>query len=286
MESGNHFCFNGKILLTGKLIISADNRCFRFGDGFFETMKMVDENIALYKYHFERLFSSLQLLKFETPDYFTAEYLLNQIKIITKKNNHTKAARIRLTIFRGNGGLFDYENNFANYTIQTWQLDPAIALNKKGLITGIYTKARKAIDDFSHIKSNNYLPSVMAAMWSKENKLDDAIILNTNNRLAEATIANIFLMKDGKVKTPSLSEGCVNGVMRKYVIECLKKENIPFEETKVEADELAEASELFTTNAIQEIKWVQKCNKFNYGREFSKYLHHTFIQSLHKHISE
>ncbi|HEY2727875.1 MAG TPA: aminotransferase class IV [Parafilimonas sp.] len=278
MESGKYFLYNEKIFTKGKLIISADNRSFRFGDGFFETMKMIKGNIVLSDYHFQRLLSSLQLLKFEKPDYFNTAYLLNQTKKIALKNQHSESARIRLIVFRSDGGLYDYENNFPNYIIQTWKSDPQIStLNKKGLITGIYNKARKTCDDFSHIKSNNYLPYVMAAMWAKENKMDDALILNNYNRIAEATIANLFIVKNGKIKTPVLSEGCVNGVMRRFLIECLQKENIPFEETQIETDEIAEANELFLTNAVQGIKWVKKCDKYNYSSELAEYLYNKFL---------
>ena len=105
MENGKYFCFNENIFKTGKAVLTADNRSFRFGDGFFETMKVIDENIPLSEYHFERLFTSLQLLKFEIPAYFTAAYLSDKIKNIVLKNNHAKLARIRLTIFRGDGNL-------------------------------------------------------------------------------------------------------------------------------------------------------------------------------------
>ena len=79
---------------------------------------------------------------------------------------------------------------------------------------------------FSHIKTNNYLPYLMGALWAKENKLDDAVILNNYNRVADATIANIFLVKNSIITTPSLSEGCVDGVMRKYLLHSFQKENI------------------------------------------------------------
>ena len=283
MENGKCFCYNGKQFTTGKLIISADNRSFRFGDGFFETMKMINGNVALLDHHFERLFSSLQLLKFEKPDYFTAAYLSEQIKNLVSKNKHDAFSRIRLTIFRGNGGLYDYENNFPNYIIQTWRPDPGTsALNEKGLVTGIYTRARKSCDDFSHIKSNNYLPYVMGAMWAKENKMDDAIMLNNYDRIADASIANIFLVKDGKIKTPALSEGCVSGVMRKYIIQCLQKNNIPFEETQIDREELYEANEIFLTNAVQGIKWIRQCEDYRFNAELSKYLYNQFLLPLYK----
>lgn len=277
MESGKYLLYNDEMIVSGTAIITADNRSFRFGDGFFETMKLVDGEIALNKYHFERLFASLEAFQFEIPEHFTAAYLLEQIKKLAAKNGH-QLARIRLTIFRGDGGLYDYENNIPNYIIQTWPLNPSVLqLNKKGLVTGIYTKARKACDDFSHIKTNNFLPYIMGALWAKENKLNDAIILNNFNRIADATIANIFLVNDGKIKTPALSEGCVSGVMRRFLIECIKKENIPLEETAIPVDALTEANELFITNAVQGIKWISRCESNSYQSQLAGYLHNKFL---------
>ena len=149
MEAGKFFLYNGEMIASGKPVITADNRSFRFGDGFFETMKMIDGNIVLSDYHFQRMFSSLQLLKFQTPDEFTIEHLTEAIKKIAAKNEHTKLARIRLTIFRGDGGLYDVADNFPNYIIQTWKADEAsLSFNKEGLITGIYADARKTCDAF------------------------------------------------------------------------------------------------------------------------------------------
>ena len=271
---------NGKLITSGKAVITADNRSFRFGDGCFETMKMIDGNIVLSNYHFERLLSSLYVLKFDVPEYFTAAYLSEQIKNLALKNKHADA-RIRLTIFRSDGSLYDYENNFPNHIIQTWALpSPEFTFSKEGLTAGIYINARKTSDDFSHIKSNNFLPYVMAAAWAKENKLSDAIIINNYNRIAETTIANIFMVKDGKIKTPAFTEGCVNGVMRRYLIECIKKENIPFEEVAITIEELADANELFTTNAIRGLSWIAKCDKHNYGNQLAAYLYNRFLPDL------
>jgi len=281
MENGRYFCYDEKLFKTGKAVISADNRSFRYGDGFFETMKMIKGNIVLKEYHFERLFSSLELLKFERPVHFTVAYLLKQVIDLTLKNKHTEHARIRLTIFRGDGGLYDPENNLPHYIIQSWQLHAGdFSFNKKGMATGIYTNARKTCDDFSPIKTNNYLPYLMAALWAKENKLDDAIVLNNYNRIADATIANIFLVKDGKIKTPALSEGCISGIMRRYLLKALQQENIPFEETMIQREELAEAGEVFTTNAGQGIRWVKQCEKYNYRHELSDYLYNKFLLPL------
>lgn len=277
MEEGIFFYYNDKLYKTGEMVISPNNRSFRYGDGFFETIKMINGDIALSHYHFERLFSSLQILKFTSPSYFTHAYLSDQIKKLAVKNGQ-KSARIRITIFAGDYGLYEEDKRSAAYIIQTWQLNPEILkLNENGLITGIYKDAQKNCDAFSHIKNNNYLPYAMAAIWAKENKLNDAFLLNNFNRIADASIANIFIIKDGKIKTPALSEGCIAGVMRRHLIKCIQQENIPFEETQIEAEELYEANEIFLTNAIRGIRWVKQCGKINYINQLAKYLYDKFL---------
>ncbi len=277
MEAGKYFIYNGELLHSGKLVLSIDNRSFKYGDGCFETIKLVNDDISLSHYHFERLFSSLNILKLKPASFFTHAYLSKQIKTLAEKNNHSHAARIRLTVFRNENDLQETDNT-CSYTIQTWQLNKDILdLNKAGLITGLYRDAKKTCDNFSHIKSNNYLPYVMAAVWTKENKLGEAFILNNFNRIADASIANIFIVRNGKIKTPALSEGCVAGIMRRHLIKCIKEENIPFEETVIETEELSEAHEIFLTNAIRGIRWVKQFEKSNYGNELSKYLHQKFI---------
>lgn len=281
MAGKQYLYSNGKVYSADKLLISPNNRSFRYGDGFFETMKMINGKIVLADYHFERLFSSLDLLQFEKPNYFTVDYLKKNIEELAKKNGHSKLARVRLMIYRGNGGLYDPENHFPNHLIQTWELNPSNnKLNENGLVIDIFKDARKACDHYSHVKSNNYLSYAMAALWAKKNKLNDAIVLNSFDRIADATIANVFIVYNGTVKTPALTEGCVSGVMRRHIIACLRKENIPVEETKIETEELENASEVFFTNAGYGIRWIQRCGNSNYTNELSGLLYKKFVETI------
>jgi branched-subunit amino acid aminotransferase/4-amino-4-deoxychorismate lyase len=281
MHSNQYLHFNGKILSADKLLISPNNRSFRYGDGFFETIKMINGKIILEDYHFERLFTSLELLQFEKPHYFTADYLRTHIEELAKKNYHSKLARVRLMIFRGDGGLYDPENHFPNHLIQTWELNPSNnILNENGLVIDIFKDAKKACDNYSHVKSNNYLSYAMAALWAKKQHLNDALLLNSYNRIADTTIGNIFIVKDGVVKTPALNEGCVSGVMRRHLLKCMREENMPVEETAIEADELLQASEVFLSNGIYGIKWVRSCGNSNYTQQLSALLHKKFVTTL------
>jgi branched-chain amino acid aminotransferase len=274
--------YNGQFYNEDEALISANNRSFRYGDGFFETMKMLNEKIILRDYHFERLFSSLELMQFEKPGYFTPEYFEHQIKTLVEKNNHSKITRVRLMIFRGDGELYGEQNNFPNYIIQTWQRSETYnQLNNEGFVIDIFKDARKACDNYSHIKHNNYLLCVMAALWAKKNNLNDALVLNPYERIADATIANIFIVKDGRVKTPALTEGCISGVVRRYLLKCMREEGIPVEETSIIADDVLQAREVFLTNTAYGIRWVRKCGKSEYANDFTQRLYKEFVVPLY-----
>ncbi len=261
---------NGKVINEINAVVSINNRSFRYGDGCFETMKVSKGKLLFADYHFERLFNSLELLQFTVPSFLTPEYLLANILNLTQKNHHEKLARIRLTIYRGEGGLYDPQNLVPNFTIQTWELNPTNnLLNENGLVIDIFEKSRKICDNYSAIKSNNYLGYAMAALWTKEQHLNDAILLNPYNRVADATIANVFIIKDGIVKTPSLSEGGINGIMRRYLLNQLPEIAVPVEESMLTMDDLLEADELFLTNSIYGIRWVKQLRDKMYGNSIT-----------------
>src|SRR6187399_1599297 len=244
-----YFNYNGRFFADDETVLSKDDRSYRYGDGLFETMKLINGNILLKEYHFERLFSGLDVLKFHIPILYEKDKIEKEIKELSKKNECERSARIRLSVSRGNGGLYDCDNK-SSYLIECWPLQQK-DLNENGLIIDIFPDARKSIDIFSNLKSANYLPYVMAAIWAKENKLNDALILNQHDRICDSTIANVFWVKDNKVFTPPLSEGCVAGVMRKKILELVTlNPDYLLYETVLSQEILLQADEVFLTNAI------------------------------------
>jgi len=281
MNNNFFIYYNDALLKEDAPIITANNRGLRYGDGFFETMKIINGKIILKDIHFERLFTSLELLQFQQPAYFNASFLEEKIVVLTKKNHQQKEARVRLNIFRANGDLYNPENHLPNYIMQTSLLNTHHhTLNKEGLKVDIFKDAKKVFDKFSHIKSNNYLPYTMAALWAKQNNVDDALLLNADNHIADATIANVWIVLNGIIKTPPLTEGCINGVMRKYLLTCLQKEGIPFQEVSITLDDIAQAQEIFLTNAITGIKWIKQCGKNAYHTQAAPYLFEKFVEPL------
>jgi branched-chain amino acid aminotransferase len=278
----NHVCVNGKILPANKPVLAADNRGYRYGDGLFETMKLIKGGLVLEKYHFERLFSGLKLLQFRIPSLFTTAKLRKEIIALCKKNDCTELARVRLSVFRGNGGLYD-ETKGLQYLIECWPAERQVNdLNKNGLDIDIYPDAQKSCDLFRNLKSANYLPYVMAAQYAKANKLNDCLVSNVKGRIADATIANIFLVKNNLVITPSLAEGCVNGVMRRYLLEKLgSSANFESREGVVTKNDLETFDEVFLTNAMYGIRWVKSFRNKVYTNTQTIQLFRDYIAPLY-----
>ena len=110
--------------------------------------------------------------------------------------------------------------------------------------------------------------------------MNDAILLNPQGHLADATIANIFLVTNGLIQTPALSEGPVSGVMRKHVLKQLRNKGYEVQEGIVTVDDLANASEVFLTNAIYGMRWVKQCGKSAYSHQLVPHLYKEIIAPL------
>lgn len=270
----NFVNLNGKLIEKEKANFSPDNHSYRYGDGLFETMKLMKGSILLGDHHFVRLFSGLNTLKFKIPILFTKQIIDEQIRKLCKKNNCEELARIRLSVSRGNGGLNDCDNDFS-YVIECWPLDQSV-LNQNGLVIDIFPDAKKSIDIFSNLKSANYLPYVMAAIWAKENKLNDALILNQHERICDSTIANVFWVKDDKIFTPPLSEGGISGVMRRRILET--ESNVY--EANLTKNILMDADEVFLTNVIKEIRWIKQCGNKIYDNKMASKIFTHLVQTI------
>ena len=270
-----YFVHNGQLFREGKAVISPDNRSFRYGDGLFETMRVINGNILLKALHFERLLRGMKLLQFDIPEFFTAVQLEEDIVSLCKKNRIEDKAVVRLVVFRNDGGLYDLEDMRPNYIIQGMPLQqyPAAPAGDGGLVIDIYPDASKACNIFSEVKSNNFLLYVMGAMYARQNGLGDCLILNQYGRIADATIANVFWIKNRVIYTPPLEEGCVAGVTRRFLLQQLPAAGYTLNEQPLTPDDLLSADEVFLTNSVRGIRAVGKCRNCSYSSSLTKEIH-------------
>jgi len=274
-----YIIFNGKILANNTPIIEAGNRGLRYGDGLFETLKYKNGNLILIDEHLSRLWSGMKLLQFELPKLFTPDTLEEQILQLIHKNKHNNA-RVRITVVRNKGGLHDPESHTPLYLIETWPLTELNGnLNENGLECCIYKDALKPADAFSNCKHNNFLPYLMGALHAKKEKCNDAVILNQHHRICDSTIANIFLIKDNIIYTPSLAEGCIAGIMRSFIITALRRINVQVIEKEITIEELLHADEVFLTNSIYNLRWVKGIDNSVYSNEKTRDIYRLLLQT-------
>jgi branched-chain amino acid aminotransferase len=252
-------CFNGAFFPADTPLLSVQNRSYKWGDGVFETMKVFRSRLLLEDLHFERLFISLQLVGIEKDGAFSPARLVTQILELCRQNNCLHHARIRLAVFRN-------EANKAEYSIEATPLDETInQWQEEGQGITLYPYARKSMDAFANLKSANFLPYVLAQRYAVERGVDDAVVLNANHFLCDSSKANLFLIKEKNICTPALHQGCVNGVMRRVVLEEAKRQGFRLHQGEVSEDDLLRADEVFLTNAIQIIRWVKTYKEKQYA---------------------
>jgi branched-chain amino acid aminotransferase len=256
--------FNGLISPKEDLKLSHKNRAFKYGDAVFDTLKYKDGDIPFLEDHYFRIMSSTRMLRMKIPMNFNLDYYKDEI-LKTIRANKFKDARIRVTIFRKDGGLYSPENN---------NIDFLIEVNKLSLNDPTPYKI-ELFKDFpvqsgllSTIKSNNRLINVLASIFASEFNFQNCILINENKNIVEAINANIFIIKGFNIYTPALEEGCINGIVRKKIIEMIEGQNVyKIHQTSISPFELLKCDEIFLTNSIADVQSVSSFRKKEYGNK-------------------
>lgn len=272
MLSSGFINLNGHLHPFDSKVFGTNNRAYRYGDGLFETMRMMEGNLMYFKYHVERLFKGMQTLKLNYHKAFDQEFIASEIFSLARANKIYKNARIRFSVFREDGGWYTPEKNTFQYLIEIESLESSAYNAERGLIVDVYRDVRKDYSALSSLKTINSLPYVLAGVYRKENQLDECILLNREDNIVESISSNVFLVKENKVYTPSISEGCIDGVMRKVVIDLLKKKGITLYETKLPVALLEHSDEIFLTNALKGIQSVVGIGPKRYFSKLGKEL--------------
>ena len=262
--------FNGEILSADSKLLAVANRAFRYGDGLFESMRLMKGQLKFADLHADRLQRGMRALKIDGYSQMDTWFLKEKVEQLASRNK-TRHGRLRLTVYRDSEGLYTPTQNKMGYCLELVPMDePRYFLNDKGLIMDIFTELKKPTNYLSNIKTCNSLIYVLAGIFKTQNKLDDTFLLNQDGNLCEAGSSNIFVWYQSHLYTPALSEGCVEGVMRQVVIKLAKQSGIPFTEAQINPDILYEADEVFLTNATKGIQWVMGFGVKRYFNQLSK----------------
>jgi branched-chain amino acid aminotransferase len=266
--------FNGDIL-PSDANLSLVNRAFLYGDGVFETVKILDGRILFSEDHYFRLMASMRIVRMEIPMDFTLEYFEKQIMDLAYSQNVAHSARARITVYRNDGGLYLPQSREVSYLIETSSLEnSSYVFSQKAYEVDLYKDYYITAQLLSSVKTTNKLINVTGSIFASENGLDNCLLLNERKNVVEALQGNLFMLSGSQLITPPVSEGCLNGVMRKQIIALAKKvEGLDVVESPISPFDLQKADELFITNVIMGIQPITKYRKKEYGSSFSADMH-------------
>lgn len=273
---------NGSIVSSDTSLLT-QNRAFLYGDAVFETVKIVNSKILFLEDHYFRLMSSMRVIRMEIPMNFTMEYLEEQILALATAKNSATAARARITVYRNDGGYYLPKTNTVSFLINVESLDNTLyAIHQGEYVVDLFTDFYVTKHLLSSIKTTNKIINITASIYADENGFDNCLLLNDSKNVIEALQGNLFMLKGNTLITPPVSEGCLNGVMRKQILALARKmENLEVIEEVISPFDLQKSDELFITNVIKGIQPVTKYRKKEFGTNLSQLL----LQKLNEIVS-
>lgn len=292
MSTTTYLSLNGELINENDSYL-LNNRGFLFGDGFFESMhwhvskksssgssSLNKGKILFWEDHLVRINYAFDLLKL---DHSVLDYaaLLNEAQLLIEKNELKDDARIRMTFFRVSEGNYTPLKNNIGRMINVKPLDKnGFFLNEVGLSIGVYSEQTKSRSSISNLKTLNSLVYVLAGIYARDNNWDDVLILNDAGNIIEAHTSNVFFVKGNNIYTPPLSDGCVNGVMRKQILRLAAQAGISCTEKSLFQKDIDAADELILSNAVQGIRWVEKAGNNIYTKSVAEQLYKALITQL------
>ena len=274
--------FNGTMVSKDANILT-QNRGFLYGDAVFETVKIINNKILFLEDHYFRLMASMRVVRMEIPMNFTMEYLEEQILSLVKNNSLSDSSRARITVYRNDGGYYLPSNNSISFLIHTVALENAsYFIEQREYEVDLYKDFYVTKQLLSSIKTTNKIINITGSIYAHENGLDDCILLNDSKNVVEALQGNIFMLIGNRLITPPVSEGCLNGVMRKQILGLARRiEDLEVVEEVISPFDLQKADELFLTNVIKGIQPITKYRK----KTFTAKIANQLVQMLNEMLS-
>lgn len=245
---------NGEFVNEAEAKISVLDHGFLFGDSIYEVVRTVNGKLFAADRHLRRLHNSADSLAMplQQPDEF---YLDLWRKLHAQRSGGESYLRVIVT--RGVGPLtLDFTQCEKQTVVGIGKLlnkwpDEDYAAGCKIVLAQVRRNPKQSTDPA--IKSGNYLNNVLALKEARAEGATEAVMLNVQGHVTEATTSNIFMVKDGVVKTPALAEGLLEGVTRGFVFEVCRELGIPCEEAAFTGEEMLNADEVFLTGTTRDV---------------------------------
>lgn len=264
---------NGLLREAEAAKLSVFNRGFTYGDAVFETIRIINGKIMFWEDHYFRLMASMRIMRMEIPQNFSPEFLEKELLDIVEANELLAApARVKLIVFREEGGLYSPKSKEVGYVIAASDIESSFyLLSTSPYEIELFKDHYMNSGLLSTVKTNNRAVNILGGVYAQENEYDNCLLLNERKNVVEALNANLFLVNGNTIKTPPLSDGCIKGITRGAIIEIVSKlPEYTLVEESVSPFELQKGDELFLTNVIMGIRPVSKYRKKEFGSEVAK----------------
>lgn len=264
---------NGDLVEDQNAKLSVFNRGLAYGDSVFETIRVINGQVMFWEDHYFRLMASMRIMRMEIPASFSPEFLEEKMGELVEANDlKNSPARIRFTVYRKEGGYYTPASREIDYIITVAPLKDAFyLLNEEDYEIELFKDHYITSGLLATIKSNNRAVNVLGSIYASENDYKNCLLLNEKKSVVEALNGNLFVVKGKTVKTPPLTDGALNGITRKKLLEVLK--DLPeytLEEASVSPFELQKADELFITNVVVGIQPITKYRKKNFDNTVAR----------------
>jgi branched-chain amino acid aminotransferase len=256
---------NGSFRDLDEASIPVTDRGFLLGDGFFETMRAHEGKIAWLDAHMGRLDHHAELIEFPL-DLLPETEEVEEIVLKLFEQVHRKDAVVRMTVSRGPGerGLLPPGSPDPTILITVAPFDPVDP--NIGLALATSQKVRRNAHSVAgSIKSTNYLDNIAAKQEAKKYGAQDALILSADGHVAETSVANLFGILGDTLWTPDEDTGILSGLARDYVLQWAEEAEIEVSFDPKEPDELKDFDAVFTANALQGLRVVDRVDGFVIG---------------------
>ncbi len=253
-------CFvnnNGEIIEGKSHAVESSSRAFLYGDGLFESIKIINGRPINLENHYSRLIAGAELLKIRIPSYYSVDFFREKIEELVDLSQIKAGGRVRLSLDRTSGGTYKPASNDATFLIEVEDLPSnCFELNTKGLEIDLFINMRKQACKMANYKTKNGLLYILASLDAEERKLDDVLITNEKGIIIESTSSNLFVVSNGVLYTPGLEDGCLAGTMRMQIINIALENQMKVYECSIMPQNLLVADEVFLTNAMKGVVWV------------------------------
>ena len=276
---------NDRFVPQEEAVVSVFDHGFLYGDGVYETLRAYRGRVFQLAEHLARLDRSASHIQLRLP--VGPERLADLLRESLRRNQ-LQEAYLRITLSRGAGeiGLDPALCKSPTLVIIAKPFQPYPESIYTSGVAVIIAKTRRNLPEAlsPQVKSLNFLNNILAKMEAKTAGAHEALMLNHRGELTEGTTSNVFTVRGGRLLTPSVESGILDGITRGLVLQLAAELGIPSEETRVTIEDLTRAEECFLTNTTQEVLPVTQVDGRMIGNgrpgEITRRLHASFRACL------